>query len=214
MIDIQNITLICAGVFLLALGMNLVRKNTTLVWFYLLQSVLVAVILIALAVAENDQVLFLSGILTLAIKAVVAPLFLLGLIRRFGAHFSAASYLSLPLILLSLGGVTAFSYYLVAPSILSVGQNVPLLIASIFTALFLMVNRRGALAAVIGILSLENGIVLLATLMGVTHSVGLELAIAFDISLWIAIAGGFLAMMYRQFGTLEAHATMTKLTEE
>lgn len=214
MTDPAYIAFLIAGVFLLALGMNLVRKNTTLVMLYLLQSLLVAASLVALSGTEHAEGLFFAGILTFAIKAVMAPGFLLSLIRRYSAHFSETSYLSLPLILIALAAITAFSYYLVAPSFAGEGQGVALLIASIFTAMFLMVNRRGALAAVVGVLALENGIVLLASTLGVTHSIGLEFAIAFDIALWIAIASGFLTMMYRQFGTLEAQSTMTKLTEE
>lgn len=214
---LPSITFFAALIFLLALLMNLVRKNTTLVWLYLFQSLATGLALVALASAQDATGLFIAAILTLATKAIMAPAFLLWLIRRYSAHFSASSYLSLPLSLLALAGITAFSYSFLSASVpaFSEERGVPLLIASVFIAFFLMINRRGALAPIVGILALENGIVLIASVLGVEHSLGLEVAIAFDIAIWIAIAAGFLTMMYRQFGTLDAGAhTMTHLIEE
>lgn len=210
------IVMFSAAVFALALGMNLVRKNTTLVAIYFLQSCIVGVAIMALGREGGTPGLYLAGALTLAIKAAMAPWFLFWLIRRYSAHFSAATYLGLPLSLLALAAITGFSYSISnnVPLFASV-QSVPLLIASIFIAFFLMVNRRGALSAVIGILALENGIVFLTTILGLEHSVGLEIAIAFDIAVWVAIATAFLSLLNREFGTLDAHShSMTRLTEE
>ena len=216
-LTLTSVTLYAAIAFFLALLMNLVRKNTTLVTLYLLQSVVTAFALIILAYSEGALGLLFAGLLTLAVKAVMAPAFLMRMIRQYSAHFSAASYLSAPLSVLALAIMTAFAYSFVASSLrgFSDSPGIPLLFAAIFGVLFLMVNRRGALAAVVGILALENGIILLAAFLDLHHSFGLEFAIAFDIAVWIAIAVTFLAMMHRQFGAVDtATLTMTQLTEE
>jgi hydrogenase-4 component E len=203
--------------FTCVIFMNLVRKNTTLVDIYITQSAATAAALYTLALSQHEMGLFYASVLTLIVKAIVAPVFLLHLIRKYNAHFSAASTLSGPLSLMAISATTFFAYSFVAPRLpgFSDTSSVPLLFAAIFATLFLMVNRRGALSAVVGILSLENGVVLLSTYLGIEHSLALEFAISFDVTAWIAIAIGFLTLMYRQFGVVDsATLNMTHLTEE
>lgn len=216
-LPLLSLTMFAAAVFLSALTMNLVRKNRSLVTLYSLQSLAVAAALVSLSYQVGAAGLLYAALLTLAVKVVMAPAFLFTLIRKYRAHFSAASYLNMPLSLLALACVTAFSYSFVFSSVPSLHGSpaAPLLIASIFSMLFLMINRRGALAEVVGILALENAVVLLAAFLGVEHSFALEFAITFDIAVWIAIASGFLTMMHRQFGAVDAATLrMTNLVEE
>jgi len=206
-----------AAAFLAALVMNLVRKNTTLVTLFLLQSLAVTMALVLLGLSEAGVGLLWAALLTFAVKVVMAPAFLSRMIKKYNAHFSAASYLNTPLSLLALTATMAFVYSFVSPELAHYGasSSMTLLFGSIFVTLFLMVNRRGALAEVVGILSLENSVVLLAAFLGLQHSFALEFAIAFDIAVWVAIATGFLGMMYRQFGAIDsAPISMTHLTEE
>lgn len=212
-----SLTIFAAAVFLPALTMNIVRKNTSLVLLYVVQSIAVAFALVTLSYQAGAVGLLYAALLTLAVKVIMAPAFLLRLISRYGAHFSAGSYLSMPLSLLALAAITAFAYSSIFSRIptLHNSPSTPLLIASIFSILFLMINRRGALAEIIGILALENGVVLLAAFLGVEHSFALEFAISFDIAVWIVIASAFLTMMYQQFGAIEtATLSMTHLTED
>ena len=211
--DTQTLTLCAALVFLLALLMNLVRKNTTLISLYLVQSLVAASALAVLANSEHAVGLLYAAALTLAVKGIMAPAFLFRLIRKYSAHFSAASYLPLPLTLIMLAVITACTYS-VPPALSGTHPAaVHLLFAAIFSAFFLMVNRRGALAAVVGVLALESGVVLLSATLGAAHTFALEFTIAFDIAVWIAIASAFLGMLYREFGMSDTRM-MTSLTEE
>lgn len=210
------LTLCAAFVFLLALCMNLVRKNTTLISLYLMQAVTTAVALLALGASEHATGLFYAAFLTLAVKAVMAPIFLFRLIRKYSSHFSAASYLSGPLTLVLLAIMTGFAYS-VSARFAGAGSasQIPLLFAAIFSAFVLMVNRRGALSAVIGVLALESGVVLLSATLGTAHTFALEFTIAFDIAVWIAIASAFLGMLYREFGMADTDTRLiSTLTEE
>lgn len=211
-----SLTFLTGAVYFLALVMNVARKNTTLVALYLIQSLFVALTLVVLSRVHGAEGLLLAAALTLVVKVIGAPVFLLTMIRKYSAHFSAASYVSTPLTLLALAGITAFSYSFVVSTVLPLASpGVPLLIASIFAVFFLMINRKGALAQIVGVLALENGVVLLAALLGIEHSFALELVIAFDIAVWTSIAAAFLTMMYRQFGDIEEAAQkMTHLTEK
>jgi hydrogenase-4 component E len=217
MIVLSSLTFFAGATFALALLMNLMRKNTTLVMIFLFQSLVTALALFALGFEKGEAGLAYAALLTIVVKAVIAPVFLLNLVKKHGAHFSASSKLSVPLSLISLAAITFFAFSFVAPRLatFSTMPSIPLLFAAIFATLFLMFNRPGALAAIVGVLSLENGIVLLSAYLGAEHSFALEFAIAFDIAVWIIIAVGFLNMMHRQFGEIDsATLTMTHLTEE
>ncbi len=61
----------------------------------------------------------------------------------------------------------------------------------------------------IGILSLENGIVCFATFAGLEQTPGLQLGVIFDIFVWVIIATVFISMIYRHFGSLDVSAMRT-----
>lgn len=214
---LSSLALLSAVVYLLALTMNLVRKNTTMLFLYAVQSFACAGALIVLAYAEGNAGLLLSGILTLLVKGLMAPAFLSSMIRKYSSHFSAASYLSIPLTLIMLAATTVFAYAFVSPALghYAASSGIPLLLGAVFASLFLMINRRGVLGQIVAILALENAIVLLAAFLGLQHSFALEFAIAFDIAAWTAIATVFLGMMHRQFGQADTDVRMmSHLTEE
>lgn len=218
MTTISLIAFTTALVFLLSLAMNLVRKNTTMLYLYALQSFVCAAALITLGVGSEESFgLIFSGILTLLVKGIMAPLFLSRMIRKYSAHFSAASYLNVPLSLSVLAATTFFAYAFISPALAGYATyaGIALLVSSVFASLFLLVNRRGVLGQIIAILALENAIVLIAAFLGIHHSLALELAIAFDIAVWIAVATVFIGMMHRQFGSADTDVgMMTHLTEE
>ena len=88
-----------------------------------------------------------------------------------------------------------------------------LAVAMMLISVFLIINRKGALSQMIGVLSLENGIVSFACLAGLEQTPGLQLGIIFDILVWVIIATVFASMVYKQYGSLDVTA-MTHLKEE
>lgn len=202
--------------FLAIIGMHLVKKNANLIRLYALQSAVVAALLSGVGLIEEKQSLLWVGLLTFVIKAILAPVFFSRLMRRFGAQFTASSYLSAPLTLLGLMGLVMLAYSRV---FMPLGTLIPEMLGSlslnlaiVFISIFLMINRRGAFSQMIGILSLENGIVLLAAFIGIEQPLALEIGIIFDIVVWIAIGSAFISMIHRQFGSLDT-AEMKNLTE-
>lgn len=208
------IYLAAAAVFGITLVMNLLRLNRSLILAYTLESLCVAFILIAMGYQDNAVGMIAAGILTLAVKGIMAPAFLLRMIKRYESRFSVEPYLNLSMTLVVLSIIIISFRYIVMQSIHFANADlVALLFAGVFTTLFFIVNHRGALSQIIGILALENTIVLLAAFLGIVHSVALELAIAFDIAVWTVIAIVFLSMLHRYFGSIE-NVSMTHLKEE
>jgi hydrogenase-4 component E len=203
--------------FLATLSLHLVKTNRNLIRLYLLQSLVVVSFLLTIGLAEGDRGLVIVALLSGLIKVVIAPLFFARLIRRYGTRFTTNNYLSTPLTLTALMGLVLFSYSsiflplgMLVPSAFGI---LPLNLAMILISIFMLINRRGAFSQMVGILSLENSILLLASFIGIRQPVALEMGIVFDIVIWMIIAQVFISMIYRQFGTLSVDK-MKRLIED
>ncbi len=203
--------------FLATIGLNMVKTNRNLIRLYVIQSLVVTAFLFLLAGAEANRGLLVVALLTLCVKVIIAPLFFSRLVRRYGSRFTVNNYLSTPLTLVVLMALVLFSYSQVfEPLALLVPEAfgvLPLNLALILLSIFMLINRRGAFSQMIGILSLENSIVLLASFIGIRQTVALEMGIIFDIVIWMIIAQVFISMIYRQFGTLNV-TKMKRLIED
>jgi hydrogenase-4 component E len=205
------------ALFASVIFLHLAKKSSLAVTLYVGQSIIIAGLLFYSAFRDASVPLALTAFAVLAVKAVVAPYFIRRLIAAHELKFTASTYLNAPLTLLALAVITAFSFSnLLKPFAVMNGANgsLPLLaIAMIFASVFLIVNHKDALSQMIGILSLENSIVLFAFVTGLEQAPSLELGIIFDLLVWILIATIFISMVYRRFGTLDV-SEMKHLKEE
>lgn len=203
MIQILIIVIFLASVFL-----NIAKANSTAISLYALQSFAVSAILF-LSYLEHKQGLFLLVILvTVAIKVIAAPSFFSNLIKKHQIKFSANTYLSTPLTLLVVTALTVTAYssnvFSTITSIMSDNSRlIGLSLAIILISIFLIINRKGVISQMIGVLSLENGIVCFANFSGLEQNPSLQIGIIFDIFIWIAIATVFASMIYNKFGSLD-----------
>lgn len=204
-------------IFISVVFMHLVHRNSTIISLYIFQSVVVSVLLFG-SMVENFswQLLAVVGFIFLT-KVIIAPYFFRKLVKGHQLKFSSSTYLNSPLTLIVVAGLTALTYsrYFLPLTILSAQNSNALLlsVAMIFVSLFLIINRRGVLSQMIGILSLENAIVSFAFLSGLESSPSLQLGIIFDILVWVIIATVFASMIYKKFGTLDT-ITLKNLKEE
>ncbi len=205
-----------ALIFVSIILMHIAKKNSSVVWLYVVQSAAVVFLLVASSVTELSLLSVLALFSTIIVKLFVAPSFFFNLIRRHKLVFSATTYLNTPITLFGIASVVAFTRaFLSEPLTLVATIDSTLLVisvAAIFCALFLIVNRRGALSQMVGILAAENAIVAFALFAGLEQSPSLQLGIIFDLLIWIVIASVFASMIYRQFGSLDV-SEMTHLTE-
>jgi hydrogenase-4 component E len=204
-------------VFAAAVFLHLTKKNASVVSLYIAQSAAISLLLILAAFEEFSPLLIIAVVATVAVKLAFAPYFFFRLIKRHQLKFSVSTYLNTPFTLAVIAGLVALvrtdffkPLVILAPS----GHGLPLVtsVATLLISLFLMINRKGALSQMIGILSLENGIVAFAVFAGLEQSPALQLGITFDIMIWIIIATVFATMIFRRFGSLDVTA-MQELTE-
>ena len=203
--------------FLSVIFMHLAKKNFAVIFLYAVQSFIVTFILFSSSLKEDSLLLMAVATATFFVKVVIAPYFFFGLMKKHRLQFSVSTYLNGPMTLIVLTLLTAFSYsHFFRPlTILSPydGDALLLAVGMILISLFLIVNRKGVLSQMVGILSLENAIVSFAYVTGLEASAGAQVGILFDILVWIVIATGFASMIYRHFGSLDASA-MQHLKEE
>ena len=203
--------------FLSVIFMHLAKKNFAVIFLYAVQSFIVTFILFSSSLKEDSLLLMAVAMATFFVKVVIAPYFFFGLMKKHRLQFSVSTYLNGPMTLIVLALLTAFSYsHFFRPlTILSPydGNALLLAVGMMLISLFLIVNRKGVLSQMVGILSLENAIVSFAYVTGLEASAGARVGILFDILVWIVIATVFASMIYRHFGSLDASA-MQHLKEE
>lgn len=204
-------------IFASVIFMFMAKKNFTVIFLYSAQSLIISLALFYSSFKILSFSLMGIAVLFFLVKAVVAPYFFFGLVKKHQTQFSASTSLNGPMTLIVLALLTAFAYSdLWAPlAILAPdsGNALPLALAVVFVSLFLIVNRRGVLSQMIGILSLENAIVSFAYITGLEATAGPQLGILFDIAVWMGIAIVFASMIYRHFGSLDV-SEMQFLKEE
>lgn len=206
-----------AVIFASVIFIHLSRKNSSVILLYRAQSLVVALFLLSSALKESSWTLALVALAVFAVKVLVAPYFFRNLIKKYQLKFSVNTYLNGPTTLVVLALLTAITYSsFFSPLVILSKENfnaLLLALATILISVFVIINRRGALSQMIGILSLENAIVSFAFLAGLEQNAGLQLGITFDILIWVIIATVFSSMIYKQFGTMDV-TTMKHLNED
>jgi len=184
----------------------IMKKNFSAVSAYSLQSLVVVIILLNSFFETKDMWMLLVILVMLIVKVILAPVFFIRLIRKYALAFSFSTYLSTPITLII---ITILVFIAHSQKLIPLTRIVPdhqvllsLALSSLFLSLFLIVNRKGALSQIIGILSFENSIVVFAVFANLEQSAALQLGIVFDIFIWIMIASVFISMLYKHFGTL------------
>lgn len=194
-------------IFLLAVFLHLSKKNKTLIVIYLLQSLALIVLLTVIGVIEDEQGLLLAAGLTLVTKVVLAPIIFMRAIKHFDERVLTGSYLSTPFTLIVVLMLMLFAYSEVFTPLAELSTHgvdiVHLALAGIIVSLFLTINRKGIVHQIVGVLSMENGIVALASIIGLEHTFAIELGIIFDVLMWTVGAAVFIALVHHHFGTLD-----------
>jgi len=203
--SILFLQLILGIVFLTLVFLHLTKKNLSSSVAYVIQSSAIVVILSGSFLETKNIYLLLLILFTLVVKIILAPIFFNRLVKKHNLSFAGSMYLNTPLTLIAVAILTSVAHsQKLAPltSIVS-GDNTLLALAlsNIFISLFLIINRRGAISQIIGVLSLENSIVAFIIFAGLEQSPALQAGIIFNIFIWIIIATAFASMIYEQFGS-------------
>ena len=161
--NILNLQFLLEIVFGTIIFLHITKKNFGATLSYSLQSLMIAIIFFNSFFETGNASLLFITLLIFTVKVILAPIFFIKLIRQHALMFSVSTYLNTPLTLIIIATLTFVAHsQKFAPLTGIIPANQALLslaLASIFLSLFLVINRKGALSQIIGILALENSIV-------------------------------------------------------
>jgi hydrogenase-4 membrane subunit HyfE len=183
------------------------RALLTAVRLYGLQSLLLAAVAATMAIADGRSELFVTAAMTVILKAILIPWFLMRTVDRLGIHREIEPFLNVPASLLVCLALTVVGYRVstgfpegargVSHHIIGVA------LALLLIGLFLMVTRRKAITQILAILTVENAVFLVA--IGVTTGMPLivELGISFDVILAVLILGILVHRIVDRFESMD-----------
>lgn len=177
------------GMFLSTLitAMLTTRLYRLIAW-YALNSLFLALAAMSEAVNIQDQAMLVSALLTLVLKGALIPYILKHFAVKFHAQRNIVPTIKVQYLILLIPAVLVFTFYLIDPIIASTNKNyISLSIASLFLTLILMIEHQNVFAKVIGFLSLENALFLLAMTATKGMPMLIELGIFVDLLMAVVI---------------------------
>lgn len=209
----QLITLFAAVMLVLQLLLVVQRMLLTNIRIFALQSFMLAAIAIVVAYYYNAREVYLVALLTLLGKVVLLPRLLSRLVRRINIVEEIEPLLNAPTSMLICGGLTLLGYIVARPftTLEKLGNNtLAIAITLLLTGFFLMINRRKAITQVLGLLTVENGVMLAAVAL-TTYGMPLvvELGIFFDVMVAVMVLGILVYRIRESFDSMDT----SKLTQ-
>ena len=205
---IQDFVILCAAGMLVSVYLMVGQKALVVaIRLYGVQSLLLGAVGIAMGLADHRPHLFVTAALTIVLKAVVIPWFLLRVIDRVGIRREIEPFVNVPASLLLCLGLTVVGYR-VSLGMAGGSEGVPhqvvgVALSMVLIGLFLMVTRRKAITQILALLTIENAVFLVA--VGATAGMPLvvELGISFDVILAVLVLGVLVNRIVDRFESMD-----------
>ncbi len=208
-LDLQILNALAALLLLLSFAMLSQRRIVSLVNLLALQGLMLTAATLLVAWRTGETHLYLSAMLTFALKVVFLPWLLHRLIRRLEVYWDTEPLLNIPGTMLVGVMIVVFAFGLAQPiaelASTATRSALGIAVAVILLAFLMMITRAKAMSQVIGFLSMENGLFFGA--MSATHGMPMvvELGIALDILVAMLVLGVFFFQIREQFDSLDLH---------
>jgi hydrogenase-4 component E len=201
------VILFAAGMLVTAYLMVGQKALFTAIRLYSVQSFLLGGVAIAMGVAEHRSHLYAGAALTIVLKGVVIPWFLMRVIDRIGIHREIEPFLNVPSSLLICLGFTVVGYR-VSTRLADGAEGathhvIGASLSMLLMGLFLMVTRRKAVSQIVALLTVENAVFLVA--LGATTGMPLvvELGISFDVIVAVLVLGILVRRIADRFESMD-----------
>jgi hydrogenase-4 component E len=179
----------------------------TTIRLYGLQSLLLAIVATTMAISESRHELFVTAALTVVLKTILIPWFLMRTVDRIGIQREIEPFLNVPVSLLICLGLTVVGYR-VSTGFEEGSQQVThhligVALSLLLIGMFLMVTRKKAITQILALLTVENAVFLVA--VGVTTGMPLvvEFGIAFDVILAVLVLGILVQRIVGRFESMD-----------
>jgi len=182
------------------------RMLSVLYWFAA-QGILLAMTAAVVAYSTGEHELYISAIMTFALKGLLLPWMLWRVIRKLHVHREVEPLMNNGVTVAIAVGVTLFSFHIIAPievlSDLMTRNSMAIATACVLLSMLMMITRKKAITQVIGFLAVENSLFFAA--IGATNGMPLvvEIGIAFDVLIAALIFGLFFFQINNTFDSME-----------
>jgi hydrogenase-4 component E len=198
--------LLGGGVLLLSFVLLYQRRISALINAFAVQGALLALAAAWQGWAQDAAGLYLTALIAFAAKAVAIPLALRALVTRLAMHRSVETALGIGPSLVAAVALVGLSVLVVLPATAGAGtlarEDLALALSVVLLGMLMMITRRNAISQVIGLLSLENGLILGA--VGVAGMpLVVELSTAALVLMLCLVAGVFVFQIRERFDTLD-----------
>ena len=207
------IYLFLLGILMSAFFTVSAKRIGALISGFSLQAAFLFLITVYAAARERSAELYIIAGLLFLIKVLLIPGFLRRIAKRIKVNEDLGLFLN-PSVSLFVAAGLVYLAYLFAGRFVSIANNSEdgafiVSISIVLIGIFIMVFRMKALAQIIGILVMENGLFLLAATISGGMPFFVEIAIFFDIFLCVIILEIFVYKINKLF----THIDVDKLTE-
>ena len=204
----DDVVILCAAGMLVTAYLMVGQKALFVaIRLYGLQSILLGVVALTMGFADHRFHLFAGAALTIALKGLLIPWFLMRVIDRIGIHREIEPLVNVPSSLLICLGLTVIGYR-VSTGLADGGRGVThhvigVSLSMLLMGLFLMVTRRKAVTQILALLTVENAVFLVA--LGATSGMPLvvELGISFDVILAVLVLGILVHRIVDRFESMD-----------
>lgn len=192
--------------------MVIAKRMPALIRSFRYQSFCLFAFTLAVASSHRQPDLYIIAGLLFVLKVSLIPHLLYRIIKRIKANEDLGLFINPQLSLLWALLFTylswIFSVCLLASDKTTLTSMLAIAFFIVLAGLFLMISRMSALAQVIGLLVMENGLFLLASTVSGGMPFFVEIAIFFDVFVSVVIMGFFLYRINKLF----THIDVTKLS--
>lgn len=160
------------------------------------------------AYVNQSPQLYITAAIALVLKAIIIPTALHRIVQRLGIHRTVETTVGIGATMLVGIGLVALSMALMLPVTDAVDplarQDLAFALSILLLGLLMMVTRRNAVGQVVGLMSIENGLILAATgAKGMPLVV--EISVAFSVLIAFMVIGIFLFRIRERFDTVDVH---------
>lgn len=160
---------------------------------YAMQSVVLAATAVVVGTATHRLDLYVVALLTVLSKVVLITLFLRYVAGRVEAWRELSLYVNIPASLLIGGLLVVLAYFsmrsIPITGVIATKGTLSLAVAVMLIGIFLMISRAEVILQIVGLLTLENGLVLAALAIAYGTPLIVEFGIVFDVLVAVVILG-------------------------
>ena len=203
----QLVNLLAAILLIIAFAMLSQRRVLSLIRLFAWQGLALAASTAIVAHSTGQGHLWISAVVTLALKVLLLPFLLHRLIDELNVGWDVETVINVPTTMLIGIGLAIFAFTLAAPISEMAGtvtrSTLGIALASVLLSFLMMIVRRKAVPQVIGFLAMENGLFFAATSATYGMPLVVELGIALDVLVGTFVFGIFFFHIRETFDSLD-----------